>query len=857
MALPARPATVARPAGDGLPVHPTPLIGRRPELAELGQRLADPACRLLTLVGPGGIGKTRLAIRAAREFGHLFADGVAFVPLAPLTSGSFIIPAIAQALGFSFSGPVEPQTQLVHYLRDKHLLLVLDNAEHLLLDGAAEVVCDLHAQARRVTLVVTSREVLDLQAEWVFEVHGLPVAEPLPANADAAAGAVELFLQRARRADVGFTLMAEDLPAIQRICELVAGLPLAIELAASWVRTLTCAEIAAELERSLDVLATSARDVPARHRSMRAAFDHSWTLLSAEEQRVLEKLSVFRGSFSREAAEHVGGAALGLLSSLASKSLVQRARSGRYALHELLHEYAAAHLAAEPAAWAAAHEQHYAFFLAQAEAAEPHLKASQQVEWLDRLEQDHDNLRAALEWSLPSESGLSEGSGERAARLATALRTFWLMRGHFHEGHAWLAKALRQCPAGHAATRAHALQAMATLVYMIGDHAAASLLAEESLTLFRGLGDQRGLAKARTIKGLAVRWQGQSTLAQSQLAEALALYRQAGDRWGVASSLYHLGTFRADLGGDVTGRAMLEESLAILEDLGDRYLHAGLLISLGIVACGVADYALARAHFERAVALGRELRQPWIIADASTNLGCVLHKQGDYVSAQSHFEEALRIYQERGSTQWAADPLCALAENDMAQGNLTAARTRLQDAAARIEGSENKWLRVLVGYFLGLLGYYEDKAEHTAALLEETVVLARQNQLKPDLARSLITLGRVRHAQGDAAQAAALAREGMNLHRQMKHTLGAVTALEVLAGVALAAEPERAAQLLGAAEAIRLAIGTPLPPIERPVHDRQIATIHAQLDERTMALAWASGQVMSVDEAIAYALRSG
>ena len=856
-APPVQPATGARLAGDGLPVNPTPLIGRQQELDELGRLLAKPECRLLTLVGPGGIGKTRLAIRAARKFGHLFADGVAYVPLAPLTSAHFIVPAIAQALGFGFSGPAEPRMQLQHYLSDKHLLLVLDNAEHLLLAGAAEVVSELHTQGRYVTLMATSREVLDLQAEWVFEVHGLTVAEPLPANEGAAGDAVELFLQRARRADIGFGLVAEDLPAVQRICQVVAGLPLAIELAASWVRTLTCAEIAAELERGLDVLATSARDVPPRHRSMRAAFDHSWKLLSVEEQGVLQKLSVFRGSFSREAAEHVGGATLGLLSTLASKSLVQRARSGRYLLHELLREYAGAHLAAEPAAYAAAHEQHYAFFLALAEAAKPHLKAAEQVDWLDRLEQDHDNLRSALEWALASEGGLSADSGERAVRLATALHSFWLIRGHFYEGQRWLTKALRQCPAGHAATRAHALQAMATLVYMVGDHEAAGRLAEESVALFRELGDQTGLAKALTIIGLAVRWQGQSTLAQSQLAEALALYRQAGDRWGVASSLYHLGTFRADLGGDVTGRALLEESRVILEDLGDRYLHAGLLISLGIVACGVADYAEARAHFERAVALGRDLRQPWIIADASCNLGCVLRTQGDYGSAQSHFEAALQIYRERGSTSWAADPLCALAENDMAQGDLAAARARLQDASARSRRSENKWLQVLVGYFAGLLAYYEGDAERAAALLEETVVLARQHQFKPDLARSLITLGRVRHAQGHAAQATALLREGLSLYQQMNHTLGAVTALEALAGLALTTQPEQAAQLLGATAAIRIALGTPLPPIERPIHDRHIAAIHAQLDEPTLAQSWALGQAMSMDEAIACALQSG
>jgi predicted ATPase len=854
---PAPPAPAARPAVDRLPVHPTPLVGRQRELAELGQLLADPACRLLTLVGPGGVGKTRLAIRAARQFGHFFADGVAFVPLAPLTSTHFIVPAIAQALGFGFSGPAEPQKQLQQYLYDKHLLLIVDNVEHLLLDGAAEMISDLQAHARCVTLLITSREALDLRAEWVFEVHGLPVPEGLPPDEAAEADAVELFLQRARRADVGFRLVADDLPAIQHICQLVAGLPLAIELAASWVRTLNCAEIAAELERGLDLLTTSARDVPARHRSMRAAFDHSWKLLPPIEQHVLQGLSVFRGSFTREAAEHVTGAGLPLLSSLAAKSLIRRAPLGRYDLHELLRDYAAAHLAADATASAVAYEQHCGYFLALAEAAEPHLKGSQQIEWFDRLEHDHDNLRAALEWSLMSAGDPARGSGVLALRLATALGSFWRIRGHFYEGYGWLTKALQQCPASHTALRARALEALAMLANPLGDHEAARVLAEESAALFREMGDRRGLAEALTAVGLALGGQGHSTQAQSQLAEALALYLEVGDRWGVARNLYNLGEFRSNFEGDAAGRALLEESLAIVEDLGDRQLHAGLLISLGMVARDLGDYPLARARLERALVLGRDLRQPWTIAYALTNLGGILNTQGDHTSARSHLEEALRIYQERGNTPWAAGPLCALAEADLLQGNLTAAGARLREAAARTAGSNHGWLQVLMGYCSGLLAYYEDDAESAAARLEETAALAREGQYLPDLARSLIVLGRVWHAQGDAARATALLREGLCLCQQMNNTLGAVTALEALAALALATQPQQAAQWLGAAEAARTALGTPLPPVERPALGRALTAIRTRLDERTLSALWAEGQAMRLDEAITRALHSG
>jgi predicted ATPase len=838
-----------------LPVHATPLVGRQAELAELGRLLADPACRLLTLTGPGGVGKTRLAIRAAREAAEGFADGVAFVPLAPLTLASFLVPAIAEAIGFSFSGPAQPQTQLRHYLLDKHLLLVLDNVEHLLADGAAEQLAALGERAPGVVLLVTSREVVGLQAEWVFEVQGLPIPAELP-SADVAAGsAVELFVQRARRALVSFSLEAADYPAVLRICQLVEGLPLAVELAASWVRVLACDEIAAELAHSLDLLSASARDMPARHRSMRAVFDHSWSLLSVEEQGVLQRLSVFRGGFSREAAEQVAGASIGLLASLVSKSLMQRAPDARYDLHELLRGYIAARLAADPDMGTAAHARHCAFFLALAEAAEPNLKSSQQVLWLDRLEQDYDNLRAVLEWSLMREAAPASGISELALRLATALRWFWHIRGYFYEGRGWLARALQRCPPEWTAARARLLEAMAILIIPVGDHAEGLELAKESAALFRELDDRQGLADALTEQALALVWLGEGSLAQSKLEEALALYRELDDRWGVARNLYHLGTFRADRQGDIGGRAMLEESSALLDSLGDQYRYSVVLISLGILACGEGDYTLARAHFHRIVVLSRELRQPWTTADALTNLGCVLSLQGDYASAQSHFEEAFRIYQERGSTVWSTDPLCALAENAIRQGDLPAARSWLHDAAARSSSSGIRWLHVLVGYFSGLLAYYEGQPERAATMLEQTAKLAREHQFMPDLARSLIALGRVRHAQGDLHSAAARLQEGLRLYQQMNHKLGAVTALEALAELALGTDPQNASRLLGAAEALRRAMGTPLPPVDHPAHGQALATLHARLDERTLAALRAEGHAMEWDAAIATGLQ--
>jgi len=392
------------------------------------------------------------------------------------------------------------------------------------------------------------------------------------------------------------------------------------------------------------------------------------------------------------------------------------------------------------------------------------------------------------------------------------------------------------------------------LTNIVGDHDAAHALAEESAAIFRDLGDRQGLADALTVMGLALRWQGEATLSHSRLAEALALHREVGDRWGVARDLYRLGTYLADFGGDGAGRAMLEESLAILEKVGDKYISTNVLISLGIVATGWGDYTSARSHFERSLAIAREMEHPWGIADALTNLGCVLRIQGEYSAARSYFEEALRIYQKQGRGIWDADPLCALAENHIAQGELSAAGVRLQEALAHTQASENTWLHALVGYFQGVLAYYEGDMERAADSLEETIRLARESQYKPDLARSHIALGRVMYVRGDSWRATTLLQKGLEQFQELGHRLGTATALEGLAELATAENAERAARLLGAANAIREAIGAPLPPVDRGAQEYNLATIRAHLTEEAFARSWAGGRAMSLEQAARYAV---
>ena len=838
-----------------LPVQLTPFVGRELELAHLGQLIADPEARCITLVGPGGIGKTRLAVQAAENHLNEFAHGAAFVPLASVGSIVGVIPAIAKAIDFTFYGPSDPKVLLLNYLREKQMLLILDNVEHLLIEGPhqenfAQLLIEILQRTPGVKLLVTSREALNLQEEWLFEVQGLAFPETVQTEGFDEFDAVTLFVQRARHSFPRFALNEADRAGIAHICRLVEGMPLAIELAATWMRILSPAEIAKEIEGSLDFLSGSVRDLPERHRSMRVVFDRSWQMLSADEQQVLCKLSVFRGGFQRQAAERVAGATLTILSTLVNRTLLRRTAAGRYDLHELVRQYSAAQLETDPQAQTAALEQHYAFYLALAETADQELKGHNQLEWLGRLEQDHDNLRVALEWALAN-GGMVPGGDELALRLSAALRWFWRMRGHFHEGCDWLMEALRRCPERRTAARAGALLGVSLLLNGLGDLGAARSPAEESTVIYRELGDQGCLAEALMVAGLTFLWQGEATLGHARTREALAIYRKVGDRWGEAHALFRLGSYLADYSGDLTGRAMLEESAVILEDLGEKYLYTSVLVSLGIVDMSLGDYAAAQPRFERSLVAAREIRHPWGIADALTNLGCVFRIQGEYATAQARFEEALQVYHEQGPNIWETDVLCAMAENDIAQGACSTARLHLQAASSLLEPSDNKWLQVLVLYFRGLLAYYEGDAEQAAVLLRETTALAREGQFMPDLARSLVTLGRVRLRLGEIALAAELLWEGLDLFQELGHKLGIAIALEALASVsAVQGDDPHAVMLFATAYTLREALGAPLPPIDRTAYDSVVAVSRAQLGDAVFADLWARAATRPFKEVV-------
>lgn len=686
--------TNVSPPKTHLPIFPTPLIGRERELEQLSQLLGDPQCRLLTLVGPGGIGKTRLAIEAASNMQDVFTDGVYFVPLAFANSTRFIVPVIADAVGFSFhhASHADPKTQLFGYLKEKQVLLLPDNLEQLLTEPGIELLAELLGHAPKVKVLATSRECLGLQYEWVFEVQGLPVPESINAARTVQNTSVELFLQRTRRAYVGFNATPEDFPAIVRICQLMDGNPLGIELAAAWVRTLSCDEIAQEIEGGLDFLSVSAGDLPARHRSMRAVFDHSWKLLTEEEQRVLLRLAVFRGGFRREAAGAVAGATLSVLSSLVTKSLVRRSGAGRYDLHELIRQYAAERLAEQADEQDETQARHARYYLIWFREQQKCLYGASQREALAELTADIDNLRLAWSWA--------SAHGELVL-LGQAMRVFASfhdIRGWLDEGLSYLRQAvevlepIERAGLASAAERealGRLLACQGVLLFRQGNQGPAQAVLERSLALLRPLAVPEALIEPVMVYSLVNCVTGNLALAHQLMDEALALARASGDQWFTALCLTNQGVLSRFEGRYVEAYERSQAGLAAWRTTGDpRFTAMGAnLLSLNAVM--LKRYAEAEDLLQESLALNSSLGDRWGLGTAYRSVGRLAAMQGDYAQARNTLNEALEVFIELGAQGDAAQVLGDLGWTLLALGDTAQAEGAwLETLRIAIEGEQ-------------------------------------------------------------------------------------------------------------------------------------------------------------------------
>jgi predicted ATPase/transcriptional regulator with XRE-family HTH domain len=644
-----QPVPVPKSLKAELPVPPTSLIGREYELNAVIQQLNDPQCRLLTLTGPGGVGKTRLALEVANRLQKSFADGVYFVELAGVNSPDFIVFALANKLGLSFSGAADPGMQLSNFLRDRQVLLVVDNLEHLL-DGVG-LLGELLERTEKTKLLTTSRESLNLRAEWVFDVQGLPLPHDALTTDIESSSAVKFFVRCAKQARADFELDVEEYTSVIRICQLVEGLPLGIELAAAWVRVLSCAEIAREIERSINFLVTPARDVPERHRSIEAVFNHSWELLSDAEQSIFRKLAIFRGGFTREAAERVAGATLPSLMALLDKSLLYRAGAERFDLHELLRQFAREQLL-QSGELDDTSDRHLSYFLAFVQKAEPMLRGAEQLTFLHLLEQDYDNLRAALDWSLrPLETlkdkpqAYQDHLATDALRLAGNLYLFWKRRNHWSHGRKWLSQVLaRSKDLPVSLDYVKALNAAVLLAVEQADTRLARQLAEENLSLSKKLEDQYSLARALSSLGMVLWKQKDFVSARASCEEGLAIYRAMDDQHAVAESLHSLGHITINQNDYDAAQSYLQESLNTCRDLQNQIGVTEALADLGLLAYLKNDYVTSRRYLEESLSGFREANSLSGIESALNRLGDLARYQGDYDRAGMLYRESLALY---------------------------------------------------------------------------------------------------------------------------------------------------------------------------------------------------------------------
>ncbi len=697
------PVSPSKPNPGNLPVPPTPLVGREHEINVITRQLREPACRLLTLTGPGGVGKTRLAIEAGRQLEHQYSDGVYFISLAGVGMTESIVPAIADALGVSFSGPADPIVQVTTFLCTKDVLLVIDNMEHLV-EGAS-LLGEILQQTQQVNIVLTSREQIRLQWEWLFEVQGLPI----PENADTNIrnnSAISLFIQRARQASQNFSLETEDTESLVRICKLVGGLPLAIELAASWVRMLSCREIAQELERNIDFLETKMLDVPQRHRSIRAVFDHSWALLTDEERTLLMRLSVFQGGFTRESAISAMGATLSLLSSLVDKSLLRFNRNpDRYDLHELIHQYAFAKLRTDPGEERGASEKHALYYAEWIASLEASFKSAKQPQTSQLIRSETSNWLAGWHWAVEQQRL------EVLRKMSPCLNWYFEVHGYYDEALSAFTAALNKFRASGAPDSlksAKERSSFASLVDQVGwfefrkgnTERGRALLAE-SLEIAREYNDPEVLYYIFGNWGYLALMQGEVSEAGRLTTESLNYGKLLNSPWHTAIPISVLGIVAYQQGNLTEAYWQLTESLKIWRSVGDPRGLVFCMLYLGMTTLALKQIEETRSILRESNEIAEANMDRWAKAFGSDMLGLVELSQGRNGEALELFSQSRTLYKKIGDQLNAMQPTIHLGQTYAALRSHEEARRLFLEAYAAAR--ENKWTLIILSALVSFI----------------------------------------------------------------------------------------------------------------------------------------------------------
>ncbi|MEP6943095.1 MAG: tetratricopeptide repeat protein [Betaproteobacteria bacterium] len=808
---------------NNLPQQLTSFIGREKEIVDVKALMTSG--RLVTLTGSGGCGKTRLAVQVAADALESYPDGAWMVELAALADPALVTQTVANELGLKESRGKTIEQSLVEHLSSRRALLVLDNAEHLLAE-CAQLADTLLRRCAKVALLVSSREGLSIAGEATYRVPSLPMPDPKQDKTPEQVGRFEstrLFVERARLHAPGFEVTAQNAVTLASICSRLDGIPLAIELAAARMRSMSIDELNKRLDQRFRLLSGGSRTALPRQQTLRSLIDWSYDLLKVSEQALLCRLAIFVGGWTLEAAESVcsgdgvdEAAMLDVLTSLVDKSLVQIEEGDtgtRYRLLETVRQYARDRLLerGDGAQW---RDRHLAYFVAAAEATEPLLTGVDQRSQLDSLEAEHDNLRAALTWSC-----VESGDTVAGARLAAALHWFWFVRGYLGEGRAWFVALLAALPVteAHSGLRAKALIGAGELVRQQGEYAAARVLFLESLDISKRLGDDRGVAAAQVNIGLVDYHLGDYDGARVLLDQSTAAQRALGDQAGLAFSLNTLGMLRAEQGAYAQTRTLYEESLAIRRQLGDHQGIGQLLNNLAIIASHQGDFVRARGLYEEGLAIRRELRDKRGIALMLNNMAMAAAQQGD-PSGYEMFEEALVAFRELGDQRGIALSLTNLGSVAHEQGNNTLACRRL----------------------------------------EEAITVHRTSGDRQGSAMSLIALAHVVADMSDPARSRALYAESLAIVRALGDRRSIAEALEGLARAALSLKDALcAARIWGAAARLREEIGAPLHAGELPRYQAVVATARASCEAAAFDAAWQAGRAEPLEQAMDAALARG
>ncbi len=751
-----------------IPIPLTSFIGREKELKEIADLLSK--SRLVTLTGSGGVGKTRLAIQVVPDVLDRFPDGVWFLDLAPLTDPALVPNTLANLLGLRESSDIKLSVtdQLINYFRSRTALVIFDNCEHLI-ESSAQLVHSLLTSCEQPSILATSREALRVSGEIPYRVPSLDIPKSgieLAVDELSKMESVKLFTERAATVSLGFALGSQNALAVLQICRRLDGIPLAIELAAARVNILNVEEVLKQLQDSFSLLASGGRIVMQRHQTLRASMDWSWGLLSEAEQIFLRQLSIFAGGWTLESAQVVcDGDVLSLTSALVNKSLIAvnqaEGRETRYRFHEIVHQYAREKLV-ESGSSQLVRDRHLTYFVKLAERAEPELYRSDQVRWQNRLWDELDNLRLAMERALATDS-------EFGLRLIVSSQLFWDVHGNVRELEGWLVRLLEGYR-GLDALRARALVIYSQMLFYRENFAKARVIAEESLELSRAISDRR--------------------------AEAFSL-------WG-------LGILQDDLG---QAKSLFEESLALYRSLGDKYWQAQLMREMG---AGLAQHN-------------------------SFDINLLL--------------ESLRLYREMGHLSAIAGCLCDLAHSVSRGGDFSSAAQWLEEARELYRQLGSEFGEAYVCFVYGHLAYWQGDFDQASAYAQRTITLCENRGVylysswaHADLASAVLR-------QGDILRAKKIFGFCIQQFQKANSMGGLAFTIEGFASLNVQQkEPERAARLFGWVDATREKIDYPRPPVEQASVDRDLAMIHSQLSNDAFEEAYESGRVMTLDEAVTFAL---